>query len=336
MMLTITNNIQVGSFYLGQECNMTCEYCKIREHVWPKMNTQLNLDVFNFLKENNIDTIVFRNAEPMLYKDKVKEIIEASEDKFKIEITTNGSLIDEKDVRFFNEHNVNIFLSWDGHKASTAYRRYDALENNTCLFSLNNITIFPTIRNLTYLKEFINDILILSDKYKKIFPFILHLYDEQPEPFGDEQETRIYMDSLCNRIDNIMKNGERSYADSTLLNFMLLAAFNHIMKIKQHEIIMSPAGELFQVFRDNPETKRFGSSGTISNPNMVTFDHRGAKCFECDLAYICCRTRSGMGNNFEEHCLIRKSIFQPLYNFIEDKFTDYKFIDALIQRRKHE
>ncbi len=126
--------------------------------------------------------------------------------------------------------------------------------------------------------------------------------------FSQHRKRTLILDLNQNSIDNIMKNGERSYADSTLLNFMLLAAFNHIMKNKQHEIIMSPAGELFQVFRDNPETKRFGSSGTISNPNMVTFDHRGAKCFECDLAYICCRTRSGMGNNFEKHCLIRKSM----------------------------
>ena len=62
-MLTITNNIQVGSFYLGQECNLACEYCKIREHVWPKMNTQLNLDVFNFLKENNIPRTIATMSE---------------------------------------------------------------------------------------------------------------------------------------------------------------------------------------------------------------------------------------------------------------------------------
>ena len=101
---------------MGQNCNLRCNYCHIFDNEWPQINSEVNDKIFKYIANNNVESIIFENAEPLLYMHAIKKIIKTlPKNKYAINIFTNGSLLNENNISFFNEYNVKIIISWDGH-----------------------------------------------------------------------------------------------------------------------------------------------------------------------------------------------------------------------------
>jgi radical SAM protein with 4Fe4S-binding SPASM domain len=110
------------TFILTDECNFRCTYC-------PQRNKKKYLDlvvidralVFFPSYLHNPCYINFYGGEPLLGFYQAKYIVDCldqveqeSNRKFLYSITTNGSLIDDEVLRFFDHHRFSVMISFDG------------------------------------------------------------------------------------------------------------------------------------------------------------------------------------------------------------------------------
>lgn len=150
-MLKILKNTHAFSTYPSQmdicfseKCNLNCQYCFV------KKTNPYNLD-FLFVKKavdiflsfpGEEKTITFTTGEPLLNKKLFKRSIDyilRESKKRKINLylvaTTNGTLMDEDMLEFFNERLGNNFvlnISLDGNKKSNdAYRKFKFFPNKS-------------------------------------------------------------------------------------------------------------------------------------------------------------------------------------------------------------
>lgn len=162
---------------LGKGCNFHCQYCmqnKTQKErvVYP---TEINEDIYDFIEEiaanqDEVFYIHFYGGEPLVYKDKLKTITErlCHLKNAAFSVITNGSLIDEDLVKFFNDHRFSVNVSWDGRFSSTT-RKCNVFEiNKENLFSIKDLGISAVISSATPLDILLDDMQNLSNEYLKV------------------------------------------------------------------------------------------------------------------------------------------------------------------------
>lgn len=117
-------------------CNLTCPYCfaKTKQgNMAYKDFTKKDIDKLLYLldkKNPNQDiTLVFFGGEPLMRFDIMQYTINQvkhSHPMLKIgySITTNGTLINQKIIKFFQENKISILLSIDGYENDYNYRKF--------------------------------------------------------------------------------------------------------------------------------------------------------------------------------------------------------------------
>ena len=103
---------------ITKDCNLDCSYCMKNnsgQSPYPENDT-FDIDKFtDFMRKGNFSILMISGGEPLLRRDYVYTIINEASGKIPhIKIATNGSLVTDEDVKFFNEHNVSIMLSTHG------------------------------------------------------------------------------------------------------------------------------------------------------------------------------------------------------------------------------
>lgn len=135
-------------------CNLACRYCFVEQH--PNyMTLQTAIDAvewaYNNLKikkekgwihEKEKANVFFFGGEPMLMFDSIiKPLVEyVKEKKYEVEfgLTTNGTLLNEKRIKFLHDNEIGLLLSIDGFKETQDYNRpsqdgkssFDKIYNN--------------------------------------------------------------------------------------------------------------------------------------------------------------------------------------------------------------
>lgn len=134
---------------LGFECNFNCKYCleekkKIDFQV-PKLSNKLLrfLDNYNYNKTK----IMFWGGEPLLYFDSIQKIISRYKEKFTYGTITNGALLSQEIVKYFEENKVSFALSHDG-KATKYTRDIDVLKNKKIKNLLLNTSSFTNFSSV--------------------------------------------------------------------------------------------------------------------------------------------------------------------------------------------
>jgi len=129
------NNIAMLTIGLGTECNIQCKYCtqhldkNIRTADYPAVENFI-IDLLPKIKRPKL-TIKFFGGETLLYFDKIVKIIsdlEVYSDKIDWLVYTNGLLLNNEMVDFFNRHKVQLVLSHDGPQTK-ATKGIDMLES---------------------------------------------------------------------------------------------------------------------------------------------------------------------------------------------------------------
>lgn len=113
-----------GFVNVTQRCNLACKYCFVVQQ--PKeMTFEVAKDCADFyarnaIEEKTVPNITFFGGEPMLrFDDIVKPLVEyirKTYGDYQLDITTNGTLLDEEKLKFFKKNDVGILLSIDGNK----------------------------------------------------------------------------------------------------------------------------------------------------------------------------------------------------------------------------
>jgi sulfatase maturation enzyme AslB (radical SAM superfamily) len=112
------------TFILTDACNFNCTYCiqKKEQKRIDKATIDTAVDFFYpFLKNDNKVHIGFYGGEPLLEYEQIKHTVLLVEEKNKTDdknikfiLTTNGSLLTDEKLEFFNRSKFTLLLSFDG------------------------------------------------------------------------------------------------------------------------------------------------------------------------------------------------------------------------------
>ncbi|MCK4431437.1 MAG: radical SAM protein [Candidatus Aminicenantes bacterium] len=182
---------------ITQQCNMRCSYCsysgkfpykRTHNNTWMSFNiAKKAIDFFlTHSKETERKFISFYGGEPLLNFSLIKKCInyinEKSDEKIYCGITTNGTLLNEKILKFLLQMNkVHITISLDGpKKIHDRYRKFPSGEGTYDLI-INNIKKIKQIcQNISSLGLMFN--VTIAPPYKL-------------------NEQKKYFDSLCKEND---------------------------------------------------------------------------------------------------------------------------------------
>ncbi len=126
------NNIKKLTIVINEKCNFQCKYCLYCDSYKKRKNldnSEIEIKTaykgINFYFKNSANikkkNITFYGGEPLISKNKLFEIIKYARNFYgpknlKINLTTNGLLIDKKIIDFFVRNKIYINISLDGPK----------------------------------------------------------------------------------------------------------------------------------------------------------------------------------------------------------------------------
>lgn len=124
-------NLPAVVFLVTEDCNFRCKYCyqSKRKHYMTWDTAKQTLDFF-LPKLKKEYWLTFTGGEPLLALDLVKKAVSYLELKNKEEsksatyaVVTNGSLLDDDCLDFFNRYGFTIALSFDGYGQNSARKK---------------------------------------------------------------------------------------------------------------------------------------------------------------------------------------------------------------------
>lgn len=119
------SDLRIMYLFPTDSCNLACKYCFVEgdfQRAHAKMDSRTLRKSIDFFVQNSnkekVKVIVIYGGEPLLEKQKVREIIDYSENKSKVAISlvTNGFLVDRDIAQYLSEKNVAVSVSLDGPK----------------------------------------------------------------------------------------------------------------------------------------------------------------------------------------------------------------------------
>jgi len=131
-------HIPYAVVYLTGACNLGCQYCFANKIASKHMSLETGRDVIRWMFENTIgakeDPLIlsFFGGEPLLRFDVLRQMVEYGNKlsgkygkRIIFSVTTNGTLISNEILDFFEENQISILFSVDGDKKTNdMYRNF--------------------------------------------------------------------------------------------------------------------------------------------------------------------------------------------------------------------
>lgn len=270
----------ISSAFLNvtQRCNLNCKYCFV--HQQPKEITyKVAQDAAKYLArnafaENRTPSINFFGGEPMLrYKDIIKPLTEwirdVYGDKFDLSLTTNGTLLTEDVMKFFDVNQVGMLFSIDGDRKTQNINRpyhngkgsFKSLEPiiELVLRYHPNMTFRATIDTPTHTELFNNYEFAISRGYTNSF-FIPNIFTTWKDSELDELDAEL--DKICDYYIKELKAGRTPMSFNHFEEAR--AAINRIARLKEDEFREAGKGQP-ACGRCGLGANRFASIGVTGN-----------------------------------------------------------------------
>jgi uncharacterized protein (DUF362 family)/MoaA/NifB/PqqE/SkfB family radical SAM enzyme len=102
---------------LGKKCNQACIYCTAKDSYNFNISTEEAKDNIDTLLRKGKGTICFTGGEPTIRKDILEVLAYAKESGAKVELQTNGSTLENKEVRLLLDKQIidTILISFPSH-----------------------------------------------------------------------------------------------------------------------------------------------------------------------------------------------------------------------------
>ncbi len=190
----LERKLQKITLQITQGCNLRCSYCiysentneKQRSHSSKRMSLDTCKQAVDFLLNHSIDNdnvnIGFYGGEPLIEFELIQKIVLYAEQAFvgknlSFNITSNGTLLNDKIIDFFVQHNIRLMISIDGppeiHDSNRKFALTGKGSFETILYNLEKIKIkYPdyikksSISMVIDPKNNLNDINALFTKYE--------------------------------------------------------------------------------------------------------------------------------------------------------------------------
>lgn len=223
---------------LGNGCNLNCVYCLQHPLVHHQIATEINPDIYDFIKQvaeendGNICRLQFYGGEPLLYYNQIKEIVKNTSDipNVKYTIITNGRLITDDKVEFFNDNDFQVAISWDG-KNVLKTRHFDAFNPRNPLrrriMRLKNLTITGVISSEVYPIELLESMQEIVDEYYNLTNKICWFNLDEVFDTGFDDKCRYIIDDL---------DLDRIYNEMTWLTENFINTFANKKIVKHHDL----------------------------------------------------------------------------------------------------
>ena len=277
---------------LGERCNLQCLHCLQKNNnsyeEYPELITYLNS---NFVTHPSNDKISlnFIGGEPLLYFNKVKDYTKKlSCDKFLLSITTNGTLLNDEVIKFCNDNNIAITISWDGTN-SKKHRGFDALKEKwNVLHKINKLRISSCFLNDSLLFDKVQVLETLSkDRIKKnkskieaiyfIIPFDYYFYPKTIKQFSWETDyfySNYYIPLYKDIIKFLKDYNKHIPKDKDIKNIFSERTYDYHIRIN---------GEITNCWNSN-------TFGTIFDDTIKEIPNNNYEnCKTCTVSHLCKR-----------------------------------------------
>ena len=182
-------NIRSIALNVAEQCNLRCTYCFAGEGDYGK-NSLLKKDVAlkaieELAKDKENFHVSFFGGEPLLNFSLIERVVDFCKQQptnFTYAITTNGTLLQQRHVDFFNANNFKVTISYDGpvahdHQRGTINQKYSSeklVKKKLDRFATELKLIQSKLRaTLTtkYLEKYVDGFLKQLDDHKGCFEF---------------------------------------------------------------------------------------------------------------------------------------------------------------------
>lgn len=301
---------------LGTQCNLGCAHChqiqkNYREH--PKL--------LQWIKDNKFERITFSGGEPLLYFNIIKKYMIELGKNITYRVVTNGTVIDDSMVDFFNNYNTVFAVSYDGEDSSRDSSlpiKWDTLKK---LKQLGTSVVYSN-PNKTF-KEITDDIaklgLPITDPELVKIGFV-HQTKDAPNIMFTRKVAERYCDECLNQIEKALVLYEmhpKTYrrAFQTLINPWLryrdYLGSDSILCCNRYLFNAGLDGTLYLCPYGGIEV---GSIETGVNWNKIK-SYIPERCHKCSCRKTCgC---SCVANITEHECYIHKKMFERITELLK-------------------
>lgn len=190
---------------LGSRCNLDCPHCHQAQR-----NYEEHPRLLEWIRQMDFKRITFSGGEPTMYWNVLKKYIEALDDGNRLfRLPTNGTLLTDEMVDFFNAHGVYVFVSYDGEcggrdtDVPIRWQNAARLENGgLCgVFSTPQFSIKNYGRDLERLKEKYKIRWIRPDEQRVNW---IHQTADNPNPKFGKREADSFIRQYIDRLEAML------------------------------------------------------------------------------------------------------------------------------------
>lgn len=340
---------------LGQNCNFNCKYCMqhTENGLHVDLPQEINPDIYEFIehhaemRDKEKDGrlwIHFYGGEPLLYFDNIKKIVEKTKDLYvNYSFISNGNLITQEMVDFFNQYDFGETISWDG-RASIHTRRIDVFANpekKKLLFQLNGLGVSAVHSSFTTPIQILEDFQRLSDEYQEIHDYPMHINIDELFDTGvsdrdlfDIDYVKVIQDMslLLTEYDYHIKQKDlKKYSTKQDYIGKLINRIDCNIDTRKRAICtcgngysvinMSLDGTLYSCHNCSDKLGTIYDSPQFILTNLFKYDKTmqfEEKCKDCPVQSIChngCKLMTEKVRD-ESYCKLKKAVFLPVIQYV--------------------
>lgn len=288
---------------LGKDCNFNCKYClqddgfthQNKDIAKPELSEKLLRFLDNYQYERT--KIMLWGGEPLLYFGSIKKLVNRYDKKFDWGTITNGSLLKQEIIDFFDEHNISLTVSHDG-EATEYTRGMDVLKNDrikNLIQSCKNFTGFSSVYSSA------------NDNYRKLFQYFASQGFEKNNSGVDliynTGDTKALFE-----LTNIDEERYRQTLRELFYGYEQQEFHNDSSYFKEWNIVKG----MLHALKDSIETKgksEFNCSCS-SCTDMLNIDYNGD-------VYICHNSTYKIGTVEDDY----KRIYEKYIEYLKERFT---------------
>ena len=103
------------TIHLTKTCNLNCEFCHVAAQCKGKDTNKIDRQILENLFAPTVESISIAGGEPFFVKGKLYDLLDQIPESMKsVGITTNGLLLNDKDIQILKKKNVRLLFSMDG------------------------------------------------------------------------------------------------------------------------------------------------------------------------------------------------------------------------------
>lgn len=265
---------------LTYNCNLACDYCFCGRKRKEDMSEETAKKAIDYFAQNCADKadIVFFGGEPLLQADLIAKLCKYCDEtygkKFHYSMTTNGTLLNQKNIELIKNNEMSITISVDGQKESHDLHRhfydgspsFDLIMNN---INSNNMNKNGITLRMTFTKHNVDKLADnLISLHKMGFPRLAFYPAADKDDMYTDKDIQVFQEQIDKLIDyNYACYQENRpihihWFDRSIKSHINLCGANCMAGIRQFSV--TPDGEFYPCNRldFNDKTLRIGNIET--------------------------------------------------------------------------